>query len=739
MLLACYVVQAAATPDPLDRYNVVWDTPSQNSSGSMPLGNGDIGLNVWVETNGDLLFYISKTDAWDEHGRLLKLGRVRMKLSPNPFRAGTPFRQELKLRQGEIQIHAGEKAAEIILHIWVDANRPVIHVEAEGKQPFHCEAALELWRTTKRPLTEDEMSAGVDSFTKNEPAFSYPDTIVENHKTYVGWFHRNVESLWPATLGHQGLESLIPKLNDPLLHRTFGAVMTSAELIRTNDTTFKSAQPVRHVVLSIYPLTAQTSTTNDWLSQVEASKKKVDVVNVRRALSQHLDWWDAFWNRSWIRITGGDKIRSEQEIVSQSYALQRFISACGGRGSSPIKFNGSIFTVDVSGKFDADYRRWGGPYWNQNTRLNYWPMLASGDFDMMQPWFRMYLDALPLAQRRTEIYYSHGGAFFPETMYFWGAYFNNSSGYGWDREGEPLGRTVNRYIRYHWQGGIELTAVMLDYYAFTKDREFLHKTLLPLAGDIIEFYEKHYPRETNGRLLIAPAQALETWWDCENPLPEIAGLQFVLPRLLDLPDAQVLQRKAWRDLLAALPPVPMREADGKQILAPAAKFQTLQNQEIPELYAVFPYRLFGVGKPELEMARRTFAQRAVKGNSGWQQDDTQAALLGLSDEARRMLVSRFSTKDPDSRFPAFWGPNFDWTPDQDHGANGLMTLQSMLLQCDGQKLLLFPAWPKEWDVEFKLHAPMNTTVEGVYRHGKLLQLKVTPRARKKDLAILDAQ
>jgi hypothetical protein len=38
---------------------VVWDTPSRDSSGSMPLGNGDIGLNVWVEEEGDLLFYLS--------------------------------------------------------------------------------------------------------------------------------------------------------------------------------------------------------------------------------------------------------------------------------------------------------------------------------------------------------------------------------------------------------------------------------------------------------------------------------------------------------------------------------------------------------------------------------------------------------------------------------------------------------------------------------------------------------
>ncbi|MBO9610576.1 MAG: hypothetical protein J7639_31775 [Paenibacillaceae bacterium] len=53
--------------DNRDRYNVAWFTPSKDSTGSMPVGNGDIGLNVWVEEDGDLLFYIGKTDAWNEN------------------------------------------------------------------------------------------------------------------------------------------------------------------------------------------------------------------------------------------------------------------------------------------------------------------------------------------------------------------------------------------------------------------------------------------------------------------------------------------------------------------------------------------------------------------------------------------------------------------------------------------------------------------------------------------------
>ncbi|HEY8967897.1 MAG TPA: DUF5703 domain-containing protein, partial [Puia sp.] len=37
----------------LDSCNVSWNEPGPGPAESMPIGNGDIGLNVWVEKNGD--------------------------------------------------------------------------------------------------------------------------------------------------------------------------------------------------------------------------------------------------------------------------------------------------------------------------------------------------------------------------------------------------------------------------------------------------------------------------------------------------------------------------------------------------------------------------------------------------------------------------------------------------------------------------------------------------------------
>jgi hypothetical protein len=60
----------------------------------------------------------------------------------------------------------------------------------------------------------------------------------------------------------------------------------------------------------------------------------------------------------------------------------------------------------------------------------------------------------------------------------------------------------------------------------------------------------------------------------------------------------------------------------------------------------------------------------------------------------------------------------------------MLTLQYMLLQADRDKIYLLPAWPKEWDVHFRLRAPRNTVVEAKLQGGKLVGLVVTPPARR---------
>jgi hypothetical protein len=171
------------------------------------------------------------------------------------------------------------------------------------------------------------------------------------------------------------------------------------------------------------------------------------------------------------------------------------------------------------------------------------------------------------------------------------------------------------------------------------------------------------------------------------------------------------------------------------MFAPAEKFDLCKNSEVPELYAVYPFRLCSFDQENVQLGLEALNHRGPKGYQGWRQDDIMMAYLGLTDQAREYVVGRASTKHKGSRFPAFWGPNMDWIPDQDHGGVLMKAYQSMLLQTDGKKIFLLPAWPNDWNAAFKLHAPYQTVIEGRVKDGEVIDLKVTPKSRMKDVVI----
>lgn len=731
----------AMSPGPA-RYDVLWESPSGDHTGSMPIGNGEIGLNVWVEESGDILFTIGMTDSWDDNGRLLKVGRIRISYTPQLVHPLRDFSQKLTLGDGTITIGFGGPEDRVECRLWVDAHHPLIHLRVHSTPPVSVTAAIELWRTERYQLpsleTSDPLWGAKDERGEPVQVFVEPDSLLTGLQNRIGWFHHNIKSVGPEVSARvQGLQAF-PR-PDPLLHRTFGSVITARNGIRENDSHLRSPAATTHD-FKICVLTRHPATPGEWLRGVDSALAEAERHDLEALRRHHEEWWGEFWNRSWIHVTpagrGADADSSDAFAVSRAYALQRYMNACAGRGRFPIKFNGSIFTVPFPGKpGDADYRQWGPGYWWQNTRLPYVSMCASGDYDLMQPLFRMYgKDLMPLFRYRTRLYMNHDGAFIPECILFWGDVF--AAAYGWTPFEERSDKLQeNGYHKWEWVSGPELAWMMLDYYEYTLDAEFLQKMLLPTARDVLTFFDQHYGADQHGILVLHPSQALETWWDCTNPMPELSGLHAVLDRLLALPKSAAAdgERAFWRHLKGRLPALPTRVVDGTTMLAPAERFADKKNIENPELYAVFPFRLVSFEKANRDLGLEAFRHRWDRGNFGWRQDDIFAAYLGLADTAREYSVNRATTKDAGSRFPAFWGPNYDWIPDQDHGSILLKTLQAMVMQTDGRKIHLCPAWPRQWNVHFRLHAPYQTIIEGRSIDGRCEILNVTPEARRGDI------
>jgi alpha-L-fucosidase 2 len=712
---------------PTSDYNVVWKSPSPDRTGTMPLGNGHFAANVRARPDGAVELLLSAPDANDINGILLKLGRLLITLDPPP-RADVGFTQTLSLEDATIQI---AHADDVTVHLWFDEQTTAAVVNISSSVPRRVLVSLDWYRSSARTITTQtgdlfKNLEGKDPF----PTVIDADHVVEIDERTMAWCHHNTAhdpDPYEVNMRLQGLDGLLDAVPHPLRGRVFGCAVEGDDM-RRDGTSLVSTSALKDRNVRIHYLHSDCNDPSEWGRRI--LDQAIAFRNAMPDTGDRVEHFREFWNRSFIDISSPDPIENNYcKSISRAYALQRHMNACAGRG--PIKHNGSLFSVGRGD--DPDFRRWGAGWWFQNQRLIYWPMLASGDFELLGPWLDMLVFQLPLQTHRTRVHFGHDGAHYPETTMPWGAEI--SSHYGWtpfaDRE-HPYAECS--YVSHYYSGGIELSVILLEFYLYTRSERVLNNCLLPVVREVLTFYGQHFKVDQTGRRRFEPAQSLETFHTAANPMPEIAGLRYLLEQLKQIPEH--LHEPAWETLRRELPPLPTRKSAWGDVLAPAQTYSVKRNTENPELYAIFPYRLLGAGKPGLELARRSFAARLHASHTCWSQDCIQLALLGLTEQAKSNLIQRASAKcHSDSRFPAFWNNFNDWSPDIDHGGVLQLALQYMLMQTDGRFIILLPTWPKEWDVHFKLLAPFNTTVEVVYRAGRIESLVVTPPERAMEVVL----
>ena len=725
LVLSVFLYGYTVNAQRIGRYDVLWNTPSHNSSGSMPIGNGETGINFWIEEDGDLMMFLSRTDTWSEAGRLLKLCKVRLSISPNPFLKGTKFSQRLNLREGCINIIAGTRKNEVKLTVFVDANNPVVYVTGSSSHYVSVKVSAEPWRTRAYNVTKEEKGIGIGSAWS---LFQAPDSIgciesadkLLNEDKAIGMYHRNDYSSYNLSLRCLDLESLKSKFTDPLVNRTFGFYIDGKGFRKESPITLVTSKPLKKFSVKLTTHTNQTATEKHFVAEIAKISRNTPEASAALAATQ--SWWKKYWDKSWIIVSTPDTVTGFH--ITQSYLLQQFVTACGGRGSFPINFNGSIFTVDPQFtnpniNSNPDFRMWGGEYWWQNTRLMYYPMLQTGDFEMMRSLFRHYLNRLPTFKVLANEYYNVNGAIMPETSTIFGTY--GIFDYGWNRKGMAKGEIQNLYVKQIWSPILELSSLMIDYYNYTKDREFVRQELIPIANEALTFFDTKFPKNDKGNIQIRPTQVLETYWyEVLNDMPTVAGLHAVVEGLLSLPMdlSSNKDRDFWIALKKALPLIPTEQKNGFKVFAPAEKYKpSSSNFEIPELYNVFPFHLSNLSTSDISLAINTYKERTQKGDNCWTQDGQVSAMLGLTNEAVANLLAKVKNSNPNFRFPAYWGPNNDWTPDQDHGGNLMTTLQTMVVQNYGCQVYVLPSFPKDWGVDFRLFVSDNNQIEGCYKNG----------------------
>ena len=740
-------------------YNVVWDSPSKDALDAMPLsGRKGAGANVWVQ-DGSIWLYLAHNGAYDEEARLLKLGCVR--LTPKDTKlGGTGFRQELDLASGTILISQGDFKASL----WFAGETLIF--ESESGKPQHFDVAFGSWRNQHRDSLRLDMfrfvSVNPDNITKGKDGFS--------------WFHRNAD--FGVNVVNLAKQQGIPAeaVHDITTNRIFGGTIAIDKGISTpvesdiewqfwkgKAWTGKTVKSKKQVI-AIRIGSTMDGNTNQWKSE---AKSMLSPEALKNAREDELKRWKEFWFRSNIMINPDAKPDDTGWLIGRNYQLFRYMLACNRDGELPLLFNGGIFTVDnipgritgnnndelpisQAGTSTPDFRRWMFcSFMSQNQRWLGWPTLACGDKDMLEPSLAFYRDRSVTATARAGIQGAEG-VVYVEPLDVWGLC---SAGVA----PLPNGLCGAEHLTYHFSMMLEHAWMALH----------AHNVLgIPITGDLhwiegtVKFYDSFYRNQTkkttgkelgeDGKLVIYPSCGLEFAGGATNPIEVVCGLKRITAGLLALPDLSAKSRINLERIQNTLPDIPTGIRNGRLSILPAKTLEREYNKWEPiEMYAYWPYRMVGVTKPgTMQLARDTWetipADRArlCKQDYSWMANVINMAALAWPDSAKaRAIYKMANIKAPQARFPAFFGPGHDWLPDHNWGGSGMVGLQEMLMAADPYgdgKIYLLPAWPKEWDVDFKLHTPQQTTVEVSVRKGKVVLLKIFPESRQKDIVISPA-
>ena len=396
------------------------------------------------------------------------------------------------------------------------------------------------------------------------------------------------------TLSQQGLAQLIATTPEHWVDNQFGFALDGGAgpvLVRISPRIVASAAAAPAFQLRFTVLAVQTDSASDWLAELSARV----TASLPAPRAAHVAWWQSFWARSYISVnaTAGP---GDAFTLSAMYAVTRYTQAIQSRGTLwPIKFNGMAFIAAMdAGNGEADRRDWGPSTWWQNARLPYGAMLLAGDFDLMRVILDYYVNMEKLLGPRTVAYWGHTGMWTTETQHLSGAY--DMSDYGCGRPTSnpkyPVSLMESGYLHVD-QGGDsgtgEYALMALDYFLWTGDARYLN-----LAYQSANYFLGHFKlNATSGRVVIFPAQVLETYWCdfdvnsqsftncCSDDAPTISGMITLFEKLAQLPASVTTpeQRAAWA---AFTPTIPLLPVDADKVILPARILSTgTHNSEGP--------------------------------------------------------------------------------------------------------------------------------------------------------------
>ncbi|MCU0963368.1 MAG: DUF5703 domain-containing protein, partial [Pirellulaceae bacterium] len=581
---------------------IVFDDKPVEEWEFMATGTGVTGLTV--NFPDEMVVQVNHSAAIDEGRKLRALGRLHVDLEGRPFANAGQFRMEHDLRKSVITALAetseGPVKVEIRAHVPDDVIRIDIH---DG-------------RRTPGALTirlEEDASAAVNS----------------DETCGVCLWHENpADAVAPDKPENSGTGGDIPGDNKGwLAGRVFGlALQSENESCAISDRTLTFPARARHglLIVGVSTLGGQ----DRFVREARERQNKADREGGEAFLRKHEAWWNDFWQRSRLVIHDptGQMLKYQT-----AFDLYRYYLACcaGQRRETPPRFQIDLY------RYHLRQHDWlTGIICAVEQYQSYYGAMRTGDWDALRGLASFYAAKLPYYGHFARRAYGHGGARIP--MWQGAAVLAPPAGAG--PEQSPVGIQQQPYNGENPAGQIWMLSLFCDYVSITGDRDFARDVLSPLAADLVEFVRLRYPQREQGRMVIAPCNAGETWQGVRDPSEMVCALRDALPRLITVGRTQGWKKELvdqWEQLLASVPEVPLGKFryQGAEVkpeilpgdqLVPAADMSSCEAYKLPwsgdklhyqlnaqqtELYAIWPAKLVLRDNAQRDCAIRSYRDR----------------------------------------------------------------------------------------------------------------------------------
>ena len=508
------------------------------------------------------------------------------------------------------------------------------------------------------------------------------------------------------------------------------------------------------------------------LSQLEKATSQ----GYDKMLASNKEWWHSFWEQSYIQIHSQD---GEADYVNKNYIYYLYLMASASRGDYMVKFNGMLWTTD------GDTRAWGGSYWGANQSCLYNALLAANKFELINPMFKMYSRMYESCAVSARQQWGSKGIYIAETIGFKGdpempdsVASEMSELYllkkPWEQRSQAFkdfagsrNRWLSRWncgigngafgpVTHIFSRGAKIAYIYWMNYEFTQDKEWLAKSAYPMVKGIAEFY-RNFPnmkKAQDGKYHIYHVNDNEPVWDGHNTVEEISSMMGILP--VAIKASEILNvdsdlRPLWKELLQNLSPLPISsefpDLKGKPVTFVKSLLPVVDGKasDLPDLNTM-PVWCFDLANLEtkdkemMEIANNTFNSYFPNGINETTPAGTLTmlpivgAMLGRSDAIRYLIPNQMKALNKvvlDNRMDCMEGVQ---AMTAERLGRSSEALQNALCQSIPSKpgeptvIHVFPAWPKNWDAQFKLLCRGNFLVSSSFQNGEIKYVRLTSQA-----------